>query len=313
MNCFIASPLGHADVDLIFEQTILPVLSKLKVKPLRVDRVEHNEDIDDKIFELIDRSDLCIADLTYARPSVYYEAGYAFGQGKPVIYIARSDHFKPRLDDPVGNFKIHFDLQMKNIIQWTKPDRYFRHKLEKRLKYILRGLPRKDQKSKEEDTSEKIFQSLSQYQQLRQIQEKATFLLRRRGFSRNKSHRYRFGDYTLFRKVDNSTLRDIYIIPVVRLNKSTKSLFPYIFKLEISSEDRHIIKFVESLFIFVALHKIRKTSLKDLFPSWTPISDRILRAENIYYEDNIGDSATVAVLDGVQSIPEFEDKIKHLI
>ena len=53
MKCFIASAFDHADVDAIFNKAITPVLGELKIKKLRVDRVEHNDDIDDKIFSLI--------------------------------------------------------------------------------------------------------------------------------------------------------------------------------------------------------------------------------------------------------------------
>ena len=106
MNCFVASAFHHHDVDTIYDLAIRPVLKELKIRPLRVDRVEHNDDIDDRIFRLIGQSQLCIADLTHARPSVYYEAGYAFGGGKPVIYIAREirgHHTGFRLSGRSGN------------------------------------------------------------------------------------------------------------------------------------------------------------------------------------------------------------------
>ena len=41
--------------------------------------INMNDDIDDKIFALLNSSHLCIADLTHARPSVYYEAGVLHG------------------------------------------------------------------------------------------------------------------------------------------------------------------------------------------------------------------------------------------
>lgn len=118
MNCFVASALDHDDVDAVYDRTICPVLKEFNIRPFQVDRVEHNDDIDDRIFQLIDNFDLCISDLTYARPSVYYEAGYAFGRGKPVVYVARSDHFRAQPNDEVGNLRVHFNLQMKNIIRW---------------------------------------------------------------------------------------------------------------------------------------------------------------------------------------------------
>ena len=112
MKCFIASAFGHEDVDVIYDSCVVPTLRKLSVTPLRVDRVEHNEEIDNKIFELLDSSDFVIADLTYARPSVYYEAGYATGKPIPVIYTVKSDHFAKHIDDPYGNFRVHFDIQI---------------------------------------------------------------------------------------------------------------------------------------------------------------------------------------------------------
>src|SRR5262245_31154821 len=83
MKCFIASALGRPDVDAVYDKCVIPVLERLRVAVSRVDRVEHNDDIDDKIFALLDAADFAIADLSYARPSVYYEAGYAAGAGKP--------------------------------------------------------------------------------------------------------------------------------------------------------------------------------------------------------------------------------------
>lgn len=87
LRCFVASAFGKNDVDQIFKKCLRPVLRVNSIRAYRVDVVEHNDDIDDKIYELIDTADLVIADLTYARPSVYFEAGYALGKGIPVILL----------------------------------------------------------------------------------------------------------------------------------------------------------------------------------------------------------------------------------
>lgn len=52
---------------------------------VRVDGIEHNGKIDDKIVAEIRRSGLMVADLTGERGGVYYEAGLAMGLGIPVI------------------------------------------------------------------------------------------------------------------------------------------------------------------------------------------------------------------------------------
>ena len=139
LRCFVASALGHDDVDRVYTKLIKPTLEPLHVAVSRVDRVDHNDDIDNKIMELLDQADFCIADLTYARPSVYYEAGYALAK-KPVIFIARRDHFKAQDADQAGNLRVHFDLQMKNIIPWGGSDAAFSTTLKKRVKLVTRPL-----------------------------------------------------------------------------------------------------------------------------------------------------------------------------
>ena len=145
LSCFIASAFGKKDVDQIYKISILPNLKSVNIKCHRMDKVEHNEDIDDKIIELIKECDFCIADLTYARPSVYYESSYLSGLGKEVIFTARQDHFSPNEKDIQGNEKIHFDLQMKNIIKWNKPkcSSEFARKLKMRIDLIIKSIQAK--------------------------------------------------------------------------------------------------------------------------------------------------------------------------
>jgi type I restriction enzyme S subunit len=115
----------------------------LGITPFRVDRSNRNNDIDDQILAEIRECDFVIADLTYARPSVYFEAGVAQGRDVPVIYTCRKDHFKHQPQDQHGNFRVHFDLQMKPIIQWSvKSNESFTKKLEKRIAHIIRPLLR---------------------------------------------------------------------------------------------------------------------------------------------------------------------------
>jgi hypothetical protein len=68
--------------------------------PFRVDDPKHQEraddpdfknKIDDRILADIRRARFVVADATGARPSVYYEAGFADGLGTPVIWTCRAD------------------------------------------------------------------------------------------------------------------------------------------------------------------------------------------------------------------------------
>jgi len=142
LKCFIASAFERADVDEVFRKAIIPTLQQLNIVAMRVDKINHNRNIDEKILELIDDCDFCIADLTFARPSVYYEAGRIHGLDKEVIFIAREDHFTPDKDDVNGNKRIHFDLITKNIIGWKSPDRVFKKRLKQRINLIKKPLER---------------------------------------------------------------------------------------------------------------------------------------------------------------------------
>ena len=54
---------------------------KLRLKCVRVDEATGSGLILRKIFDYIERAEFIIVDLTYERPNVYYELGYAHGVG----------------------------------------------------------------------------------------------------------------------------------------------------------------------------------------------------------------------------------------
>ena len=88
-----------------------PALDVTGFSPLRIDLLEHNESIDDKIIAEIRRSALMVADFTGGRPGVYFEAGFAKGLEIPVIWTCRKDHFS----------QLHFDTDHFNHIVWVDP------------------------------------------------------------------------------------------------------------------------------------------------------------------------------------------------
>jgi nucleoside 2-deoxyribosyltransferase len=141
LRCFVAMAFGHKDTDAIFK-ILRKTLGPLGINARRVDRIEHNDNIDTRIISEIEAADLVIADLTYARPSVYFEAGYA-QRAIPVIFTARSDHFRERDNDPNGNRHVHFDLKMRNIIAWSSPNETaFPRRLTRRVTKVIAPLVR---------------------------------------------------------------------------------------------------------------------------------------------------------------------------
>jgi hypothetical protein len=77
--------------------------------PKRIDRVEHNNRIDDEIIAWIRRSKFVVADMTGNRGGVYFESGYALGMGLQVIWLCREE------DLP----NVHFDNRQYNFIIWS--------------------------------------------------------------------------------------------------------------------------------------------------------------------------------------------------
>lgn len=57
-----------------------------------------------------------LADLTHARPSVYFEVGYAHGLGVPLLLTCREDHCRGKSD----HARIYFDLEQYKISYWSR-------------------------------------------------------------------------------------------------------------------------------------------------------------------------------------------------
>jgi len=319
LKCFVASAIGHKDVDEMYDKIIRPVLRGFHIKALRVDRVEHNEDIDDQIFDLIDKSQMCIADLTYARPSVYYEAGYAFGSGKPVIYLSRRDHFHPRQDDHHGNFRVHFDLQMKNIIDWTEPNETFKKRLRSRIKHILRPILSELQASRIKHEIEQRFALLSQIDRTAAIFKKGSSLLHTRGYRRGDSpkvgpERLRKGPSTHLHKIVHSIDYNIYMIVCTAINKSVLDEIRWLWHLSDKPQLKKKLKHIMSLCIVVTFRDVKPATLINLLPSWTPIAERIFEYDDIrLLRDDIPHKAMIAVIDGIKSIEDFADRFRPIV
>lgn len=135
IHCFIAIRFGKDDTDEIFAK-MNRVIEQMGLIPRRIDRIEHIENINLKILSELNDADIVIADLTYARPSVYYEAGYA-QRRVPVIYTCRKDH----LHNTEDSLKLHFDVDRYNVIFWENPDDLdFVPNLKSRLQSVISNL-----------------------------------------------------------------------------------------------------------------------------------------------------------------------------
>jgi hypothetical protein len=119
---FVAMPYSD-EFDNVYEFGIYPAVRNCGFICEKVDETHFTGDILARITQGIETASVVIADLTQARPNVYLEVGYAWGQGTPVIFLARKDE------------KLHFDVSTHRCIYYGKFSQ-----LAKELEQLLQGL-----------------------------------------------------------------------------------------------------------------------------------------------------------------------------
>lgn len=111
-----------------YEQAIYRGIEDAGYTPERIDKVEHVKRIDDEIIVRIRQSRFLVVDLTGQRQGVYFEAGFALGLGRPVIWMCNKEELS----------EVHFDNRQYNLILWSH-DNY--PDARKRLNNRIRALP----------------------------------------------------------------------------------------------------------------------------------------------------------------------------
>lgn len=115
-----------------YRKSVIAAVKYCGYNPIIIDSVDYNDFIMNEVINLIRQSRFIIADLTClpeiddsdnpkvlqgVRGGVYWEAGLAFGLGKPVIQTCKkSDESKRR---------VHFDLDQYPTIYWEDSDLSF--------------------------------------------------------------------------------------------------------------------------------------------------------------------------------------------
>jgi nucleoside 2-deoxyribosyltransferase len=100
--------------------------------PLRIDRHEHINRIDDEIIRQINASRFVVADFSGHRGGVYFEAGYALGKQIPVFWTCKKSDME----------NLHFDIRQFNCIDWETPQS-LSERLAARIEAVLGAGPNK--------------------------------------------------------------------------------------------------------------------------------------------------------------------------
>ena len=100
-TCFVISPIGDKGSDVrknaddLYDLIIEPALEKFGFEIIRADKLSSVASITSEIVELVQKSDLCIVDITGHNPNVMYECGRRHETAKPYIMVAREGEKLP--------------------------------------------------------------------------------------------------------------------------------------------------------------------------------------------------------------------------
>jgi len=109
-KAFMAMQYNEEQLDKIVEDVFKPAVKETGFDLFRLEDRPRAGLIDDRLRVEIQTSRFLISDLTHENAGAYWEAGYAEGLGKPVIYTCEKEKFK--------ELKTHFDTNHHLTVVW---------------------------------------------------------------------------------------------------------------------------------------------------------------------------------------------------
>lgn len=109
-KAFMAMEYGHNDLDGMYKDVFKPAVRETGFDLFILPERPKAGLIDDRLRVEIRTSRFLVADLTHENAGAYWEAGYAEGLGKPVIYTCKKQKFE--------ECKTHFDTNHHLTIRW---------------------------------------------------------------------------------------------------------------------------------------------------------------------------------------------------
>lgn len=109
-KAFMAMKFGDGDLERVLDEVFRPSALRAGFQLTKLNDVPRAGLIDNRLRVEIQASDFVVADLTHDNLGAYWEAGYAEGLGKPVIYTCEKSKF--------AGAKTHFDTNHHLTILW---------------------------------------------------------------------------------------------------------------------------------------------------------------------------------------------------
>jgi hypothetical protein len=106
----------RAETTEFLDRAIRPAVAAAQLRDVYIAQQDPEQAISEAILSSIRRSIIVICDLTFERPNCYFEAGYAKGAFRRLIFTARKDH-DIRAHPGAAN-RVHFDVDQFRITWW---------------------------------------------------------------------------------------------------------------------------------------------------------------------------------------------------
>jgi hypothetical protein len=132
---FMALKFGDAILDDVLASAIKPAIRQMGYSLVDMRDVAQPGLIDNIMREKIRDAAFVLVDLTHDNSGAYWEAGYAEGLGKPVLYLCETTKFDEK--------KTHFDTNHCTTLTWggTKSSEQFGEELRATLANSMRLVP----------------------------------------------------------------------------------------------------------------------------------------------------------------------------
>lgn len=131
-SAFLAMPYGNEELDKIYNEHFKFAVSQTAFQLKRLDETPSHGLIDERIRFQIQEYRFLVAELTYNNHNVIWEAGYAEGLRKPVMYLCQQGEWFDKA-------KEIFDINHQTIIPYNPNDEVDLKRAKEKLKAMIRN------------------------------------------------------------------------------------------------------------------------------------------------------------------------------
>ncbi len=240
------------------------------------------------------------------------------GLSRPVVFIARSDHFRDKDIDPHGNLRVHFDLQMKNVISWTGPNAAFRSRLQGRLRKVIQPVLLNRRREDALLEQRAAFKTMPVFHQLALIRRMTVQLLPSRGFGalRQRVHREMSSvSETALRCMKRSATASEDTIEMYAFDRLTSSHLNEWWRWSIlgrSTDDPTKHHYI--VYLAISLRRVSEATFRSALPLFRPVAPYLLtRTEPSDLTGGVPHTIFFSLIQNVMSIEELRQNLRDLL